>query len=95
VPSPAWHEWAKRISEFVLGHGPKPTAKFQHNSHAKLGKSTKIMHNLDVFCLHAYSCKYRLEKFSLIPDKEQDSSESPQVKRYDLQHALRNGNPPK
>jgi hypothetical protein len=26
------HEWAKRISEFVLGHGPKPTAKFQQNS---------------------------------------------------------------
>jgi hypothetical protein len=23
------HEWAMRISEFVLGHGPKPTAKFQ------------------------------------------------------------------
>jgi hypothetical protein len=29
VPSPARHEWAKRISEFVLGHGPKPIAKFQ------------------------------------------------------------------
>jgi hypothetical protein len=31
VPSPARHEWAKRISEFVLGHGLKPTAKFQHS----------------------------------------------------------------
>jgi hypothetical protein len=29
VPSPARHEWAKRISEFVLDYGLKPTTKFQ------------------------------------------------------------------
>jgi hypothetical protein len=29
VLSPARHEWAKRISEFVLGHELKPTTKFQ------------------------------------------------------------------
>jgi hypothetical protein len=32
VPSLARHEWAERISEFVLGHGLKPTTKFQHTS---------------------------------------------------------------
>jgi hypothetical protein len=30
VPPLARHEWAMRISEFVLGHGPKLTTKFQH-----------------------------------------------------------------
>jgi hypothetical protein len=30
MPSLARHEWAKRISEFVLGHGLKPITKFQH-----------------------------------------------------------------
>jgi hypothetical protein len=29
VPSPARHEWTKRISEFVLGYGLNPTTKFQ------------------------------------------------------------------
>jgi hypothetical protein len=32
VPSLARHEWAMKISEFVLGHELKPTAKFQHIS---------------------------------------------------------------
>jgi hypothetical protein len=29
MPSLARHEWAMRISEFVLGYGPRPTTKFQ------------------------------------------------------------------
>jgi hypothetical protein len=32
VPPLARHEWAIRISEFVLGYRLKPTTKFQHFS---------------------------------------------------------------
>jgi hypothetical protein len=36
VPSLARHEWAMRILEFVLGYGPRPTTKFQHQEGKKL-----------------------------------------------------------
>jgi hypothetical protein len=36
VPSPARHEWTKRISEFALGHGLKPTTKFQQLGHCTI-----------------------------------------------------------
>jgi hypothetical protein len=50
VPFPARHEWAKRISEFVLGYGLKHTTKFQQllppfkkNSNLEFGYGSRIL----------------------------------------------------